>query len=83
MNAAQEVAEATHQLIGDTGKQVAIAALYNSAKTAAATTTQLCTVSRNANGKLNDPGAQQQLLDASRYSMLSSSSSLIAHVDLL
>ncbi len=46
MQAIQEVTEATHQLIGDTGKQVAISALYTSAKYAAAATTQLSTSSK-------------------------------------
>lgn len=65
-NAAQEIAEATQQLLGDTGKSVAMAALYNSAKLAAAATTKLCTSSRVANGSVNDPSGKQQLADSAK-----------------
>jgi len=64
--AASEVAEATHQLIGDTGKLVAISALFTSAKMAAAATTGLVTSSKVTNGKMNDEESRKQLADASR-----------------
>jgi len=65
-DAAQEVAEATQQLIGDTGRAVAVSALYNSAKLAAAATTKLCTSSRMANAKINDPSNKAALQESSR-----------------
>jgi hypothetical protein len=42
----QKSTEATHQLLGDTGRQIAVSTLYNSAKLAAAATTSLCTSAR-------------------------------------
>jgi hypothetical protein len=42
--AATNVADYTQQLIGDAGRQVALSALYNSAKVAAAATANLCQV---------------------------------------
>jgi len=66
VNAAQELAEATHQLLGDTGRQVAVAALYNAAKLAAGSTTKLCTSSRLVEGEMNDPNASDQLAEAAR-----------------
>lgn len=63
---ASAVAEATHTLLGDTGKQVALSALYNSAKLAAANTVNLATASKVANRHLPDPEAQRALDDAAR-----------------
>eukprot|EP01119_Soliformovum_irregulare_P005210 TRINITY_DN1675_c0_g1_i1.p1 TRINITY_DN1675_c0_g1~~TRINITY_DN1675_c0_g1_i1.p1 ORF type:complete len:1447 (-),score=577.25 TRINITY_DN1675_c0_g1_i1:61-4401(-) len=66
IHAAQELAEATQQLLGDTGRQVAVAALYNAAKIAAGSTTKLCTSSRMVTGEMNDPNASDQLSEAAR-----------------
>ena len=65
-DAAQEVAEATQQLVGDTGRQVAVSALYNSAKLAVAATTRLCTSSQGASVKVHDNQVKQQLNDAAK-----------------
>jgi len=66
MEAAHELSEAAHQLIGDTGRQAAVAALYSSAKSAAATVTKLCTSANLAHRKVDDNTARQQLSDASK-----------------
>lgn len=58
--------EATHQYIGESGRQVAVSALYNSAKLAAATTTSLCTSSKLANASLRDNEGRGQLAEASK-----------------
>jgi talin len=63
---ASAVAEATHTLLGDAGKQVALSALYNSAKLAAANTVNLATASKHATKSLPDAEAQRALDDAAR-----------------
>lgn len=65
-DAAQEIADITQQLIGDTGKQIAISALYNSAKLAAASTTKLCTSAKLADGKIDDIDGKTQLQESSK-----------------
>jgi hypothetical protein len=66
-DATAEVVDATQNLLADAGRGVAIAALYGSAKVAAAATTQLVTASRSAvaNG-VPDPSIQNQLNDAAK-----------------
>jgi len=65
-DAAQELAEATQQLLGDAGRQVALGALYSSASYAAAATTTLYTSANMSQGKVHDPEAQKLLNDASK-----------------
>jgi len=64
--AAAEVAEATHQLIGDTGKMIAVAALFTSAKQAAAATVGLVTSSKLSQPKIADEESKKALLEASK-----------------
>eukprot|EP01118_Nematostelium_gracile_P005184 TRINITY_DN1628_c0_g1_i11.p1 TRINITY_DN1628_c0_g1~~TRINITY_DN1628_c0_g1_i11.p1 ORF type:complete len:1470 (+),score=507.85 TRINITY_DN1628_c0_g1_i11:150-4559(+) len=65
-NATTELAEATNHMISDTGRQVAVSALYSSAKLAAATTVSLCSSSRMAHARLNERDAQNQLDEATK-----------------
>ena len=54
-------------MLADAGRVVAIAALFNSAKVAAAATTQLVTSSNSAQANyLPDPNIQNQLAEAAR-----------------
>lgn len=63
---ALELTEATQVLLADTGKGIALSALYTSAKHAAAQTTKLCTSSKVANATMRDEGAKKELEEASR-----------------
>lgn len=63
---AQNLAEVTQQLLGDTGKQVAIGALYNSAKQAAADTSTLSSTAKLiSKTDIKDPAIRQAFEEAS------------------